>query len=112
MMPTTSQSTAPTQKALETAMNELSQMMATFKTYSGPHLDIDRGDFDVAFFRELYDRCATIQRNLSQLDRSGVRTGNGAEGGARQTEKKHHTDESPGFLETACIEAVAVAAAK
>jgi hypothetical protein len=42
-------------------------MMATFRTYSGKHLDIDRGDFDVEFFKELHGKCSAIHRKLDSL---------------------------------------------
>ncbi|MBW2107705.1 MAG: hypothetical protein JRI36_03430 [Deltaproteobacteria bacterium] len=106
------QATDPGQKALETVMNELSQMMATFKTYSGPHLDIDRGDFDVAFFRDLYARCATIRHNLALLAREAPQTRLGPESDPRRARKSPQASPRCAFLEPTYIEAVAVAVAK
>ena len=45
----------------------LTDMMATFRTYSGKHLDIDRGDFDVEFFKELHGKCSAVHEKLQSL---------------------------------------------
>ena len=61
------QKTELAQETIRDCAEALKDMMAIFRTYSGKHLDIDRGDFDVEFFRELHSRGNTIQAKLSSL---------------------------------------------
>ena len=55
------------QSTIRDCTEALVDLMATFKTYSGKHLDIDRGDFDVEFFKELHGKCSAIHRKLESL---------------------------------------------
>jgi hypothetical protein len=55
------------EKTIRDCTNALMDMMATFRTYSGRHLDIDRGDFDVEFFKELHRKCSAIHKRLESV---------------------------------------------
>jgi hypothetical protein len=55
------------QETIRYCTEALMDIMATFRTYSGKHLDIDRGDFDVEFFKELHGKCSAINNKLQSL---------------------------------------------
>jgi len=55
------------QATIRDCTEALMDMMATFRTYSGKHLDIDRGDFEAEFFKELHGKCSAIHRKLESL---------------------------------------------
>ena len=52
---------------IEDCLQKLASLMVTFRTYSGAHIDINRGDFDVNFFIGLNDSCRDIHDKLLNL---------------------------------------------
>jgi hypothetical protein len=59
--------------------------MVTFRTYGGTHIGINRGDFDVDFFRGLNDSCSDIhERLLGLLEVSFQNDVEGAKGSANE----------------------------
>lgn len=52
---------------IEDCLQKLASLMVTFRTYSGRHIDINRGDFDIKFFVSLNDSCSNIHYKLLNL---------------------------------------------
>jgi hypothetical protein len=52
---------------IEDCVEKLASLMVTFRTYSGAHLEIRRGDFDINFFKALNDSCKDIHDELLSL---------------------------------------------
>jgi hypothetical protein len=52
---------------IEDCLQKLASLMVTFRTYSGKHIDINRGDFDINFFVGLNDSCSDIHYKLLNL---------------------------------------------
>ncbi len=48
---------------------ELMGLIGTFCMYGGRLTDIDRGDFDVGFFKDLHAKCSNIQSKLGSVNR-------------------------------------------
>jgi hypothetical protein len=66
---------------LEDCLQNLASLMVTFRTYGGAHIDVNRGDFDIDFFRGLNDTCSDIHDGLlSLLEASSQNVTEGAEG--------------------------------
>jgi hypothetical protein len=56
-------------KTIDTCMEELTDLIATFRMYGGRLVDIDRGDFDIDFFRGLHTKCSAIYSKLQGVSR-------------------------------------------
>lgn len=52
---------------VEDCLQKLASLMVTFRTYGGKQTDVNRGDFDIDFFRGLNDTCSKIHDNLLSL---------------------------------------------
>ena len=67
MLPNSKKTESP-RNAIHACTEVLLDMMATFRMYSGKHLNIDRGDFDVEFFKDLHDKCLKVKHKLTYLE--------------------------------------------
>ena len=56
-------------RTIHTCMEELTDLIATFRMYGGRLVDIDRGDFDIDFFRGLHTKCSAIYSKLQGVSR-------------------------------------------
>jgi len=52
---------------IEDCLQKLASLMVTFRTYGGRNIDINRGDFDIDFFRGLNNTCSDIHDKLLSL---------------------------------------------
>jgi hypothetical protein len=50
-------------------MEDLTELIATFRMYGGRLVDIDRGDFDIDFFKGLHTKCSDIYKKLQGVSR-------------------------------------------
>jgi hypothetical protein len=69
IMPFTKQEFQHASQTIDACSEELMDLMATFRMYSGKTLDIDRGDFDIAFFKEIHSKCSDIHEKIELLGR-------------------------------------------
>jgi hypothetical protein len=56
-------------ETIDTCMEELTDLIATFRMYGGRLVDIDRGDFDIDFFKGLHTKCSNIYSKLQDVSR-------------------------------------------
>ena len=49
---------------IKDCLEKLASLMVTFRTYGGRQIDVNRGDFDIDFFRGLNDTCTDIHDKL------------------------------------------------
>lgn len=54
-------------RVIEDCLQKLASLMVTFRTYGGKNIDINRGEFDIDFFKGLNDVCSDIHDRLSGL---------------------------------------------
>lgn len=52
---------------IDNCLQKLDSLMVTFRTYGGRQIDVNRGDFDINFFRGLNDTCSDIYNRLLSL---------------------------------------------
>jgi hypothetical protein len=63
----TEQESKEAAEVIDACVKELRDLMTTFAVYGGKVAGIDRGDFDVEFFRELQNKCCAIHDRLRSL---------------------------------------------
>jgi hypothetical protein len=56
-------------ETIDTCIEELTELIATFRMYGGRLVDIDRGDFDIDFFKGLHTKCSNIYNKLQDVSR-------------------------------------------
>lgn len=56
-------------QTIDTCMEELTDLITTFRMYAGRLVDIDRGDFDIDFFKGLHTKCSKIYSKLQDVSR-------------------------------------------
>lgn len=69
IMSLTQQESREASETIDTCMEELTELIATFRMYGGRLVDIDRGDFDIDFFKGLHTKCNNIYNKLQGISR-------------------------------------------
>ena len=68
-MSLTQQESREASETIDTCMEELTELIATLRMYGGRLVDIDRGDFDIDFFKGLHTKCNNIYNKLQGISR-------------------------------------------
>jgi hypothetical protein len=69
IMSCTQQESREASETIDTCIEELTELIATFRMYGGRLVDIDRGDFDIDFFKGLHTKCSNIYNKLQDVSR-------------------------------------------
>jgi hypothetical protein len=73
IMSCTQQESREASETIDTCIEELTELIATFRMYGGRLVDIDRGDFDIDFFKGLHTKCSNIYNKLFAGSLCGLR---------------------------------------